>query len=181
MIEDYVVMGGKCAYGYNSNSMFFINFLAILIGPLQVWIVFLHFDKTWNYWSTFKITVAWSNMNRWNRRVRKLFHSHEKWYPTPPTLKYSSTCWNIGGRFISKKEGKDQELINPAPHLTQDTQDTKVESDNFTIRNHKLEPRGQLTPSRWPQGIKNRRARTTKTRQKQHKWSTKEAPPWNGQ
>ena len=26
-----------------------------------------------------------------NRRVRKLFHSHEKWCPSPPTLKYSST------------------------------------------------------------------------------------------
>ena len=32
------------------------------------------------------------------------------------------------------------------------------ENDNFTIRYHKRKPSGQPFSSRWPQGIKNRRA-----------------------
>ena len=42
----------------------------------------------------------------------------------------------------SKKEGKDQESIDTIKHHTW------WESDNFTIRYHKREPRGQPFPSR---------------------------------
>ena len=48
-------------------------------------------------------------------------------------------------RLISKKEGKDQDSIQSST-----TPDPKYqcESDNFTIRHHKREPRGQRFPNR---------------------------------
>ena len=49
-----------------------------------------------------------------------------------------------------KKEGKDQESIQSS---TTPDPGYQWESDNFTIRHHRWEPRGQLFPSRWPQGI----------------------------
>ena len=51
----------------------------------------------------------------------------------------------------SKKEGKDQKTIqfSTTPDLGY-----QLESDNFTIRHHKREPRGQPFPSRRPQDIK---------------------------
>ena len=56
----------------------------------------------------------------------------------------------------SKREGKDQESIQSS-----NTPDPgyQRESDNFTIRHHKREPRGQAFPSRRPQGI-NKQTRT---------------------
>ena len=45
----------------------------------------------------------------------------------------------------SKKEGKDQESINPS---TTPDPGYQWESDNFTIRHHKREPRVQPFPSR---------------------------------
>ena len=55
-----------------------------------------------------------------------------------------------------EKEGKDQESIQlsttPGPGY-------QWESNNFTIRHHKREPRGQPFPSRGPQGI-NKQTRT---------------------
>ena len=50
---------------------------------------------------------------------------------------------------ISKKEGKDQELIQSS--TTPDT-GYQWESNKLTNRSHKQEPRGQPFPSRWPQG-----------------------------
>ena len=50
----------------------------------------------------------------------------------------------------SKKEGKDQESIQS--NTTPDP-GYKWESDNFTIRHHKREPRGQPFHSRWPQSL----------------------------
>ena len=50
----------------------------------------------------------------------------------------------------SKKKGKDQESIQSS---TTPDLGYQWESDNFTIRHHKREPRGQLFPSRRPQGI----------------------------
>ena len=44
----------------------------------------------------------------------------------------------------SKKEGKDQESIQPS---TTPDQGYQWESNNVTIRHHKREPRGQLFPS----------------------------------
>ena len=61
-----------------------------------------------------------------------------------------------------KKEGKDQESSQSgtAPYLG-------WESNNFTIRHHKREPRGQLFPSRWPQSIdKQTRESITKKRKR---------------
>ena len=45
----------------------------------------------------------------------------------------------------SKKEGKDQESIQSS---TTPDPGYQWESDNFTIRHHKREPRGQPFPSR---------------------------------
>ena len=45
----------------------------------------------------------------------------------------------------SKKEAKIKNRNSQAP--------PRWERDNVTIRHHKLEPRGQPFPSRWPQGI----------------------------
>ena len=45
----------------------------------------------------------------------------------------------------SKKEGKDQELIQSS---TTPVPGYQWESDNLTIRHHKREPRGQPFPSR---------------------------------
>ena len=50
----------------------------------------------------------------------------------------------------SKKKGKDQESIQSS--ITPDP-GYQMESDNFTIRLHKREPRGQPFSSMWPQGI----------------------------
>ena len=47
--------------------------------------------------------------------------------------------------FQSKKEGKDQESIQLS---TTPDPGYQRESDNVTIRHRKLEPRGQLFPSR---------------------------------
>ena len=50
----------------------------------------------------------------------------------------------------SKKEGKDQELIQSS---TTPEPGYQWESENFTIIHHKREPRGYWFPSRLPQGI----------------------------
>ena len=50
----------------------------------------------------------------------------------------------------SKKEGKNQESIQSS---TTPDPGYQWESDNFTIRHHKLEPRAQPFPSRWPQSL----------------------------
>ena len=50
----------------------------------------------------------------------------------------------------SKKEGKDLESIQSS---TTPDPEYQWESDNFTIRCHKREPRGQPVPGRLPQGI----------------------------
>ena len=47
--------------------------------------------------------------------------------------------------ILSKKEGKDQESIQSS---TMPALGYQWESDNFTIRHHKREPRGQPFPSR---------------------------------
>ena len=54
--------------------------------------------------------------------------------------------WNVQ----SKKKGKDQKSIQSC---TTHDPGYRWESDNFTIRHNKWEPRGQPFPSRWPQGI----------------------------
>ena len=76
-----------------------------------------------------------------------------------------SKCYKeIFKGFKSKKEGEDQESIQPST-----TPDPRYqwESDNITIRHHKQEPRGQPFPSRWPQGINKQSAwKHNKTRQK---------------
>ena len=46
---------------------------------------------------------------------------------------------------LSKKEGKDQESIQSS---TIPDPGYQCESDNFVIRHHKREPRGQPFPSR---------------------------------
>ena len=48
-----------------------------------------------------------------------------------------------------RKVAKITNRYNIVPHLTQDT---TWESDKNTIKHHKREPRGQPSPSRWPQG-----------------------------
>ena len=73
--------------------------------------------------------------------------------------------------FQSKKDGKDQESIQSS---TTPDPGYQWESDNFTIRKHKREPRGHPFPSRWPQGIK-------KQMWQNEDRNTKEALPWNGQ
>ena len=64
--------------------------------------------------------------------------------------------------YQSKKEGKYQKSIQSSSTPDPGYQ---WESDNFTIRHHKRQPRGQPFPSRWPQGI-NKQTRT-KALQKQ--------------
>ena len=59
------------------------------------------------------------------------------------------------GRQQNKREGKDQESIQPS---TTPDPEHRWESDNVIIRHHKREPRGQPSPSRRPQGT-NRRER----------------------
>ena len=56
---------------------------------------------------------------------------------------YSEVLFSVTTQ--SKKEGKDQESINPS---TTPDPGYQWESDNFTIRHHKREPRGQPFPSR---------------------------------
>ena len=56
---------------------------------------------------------------------------------------YSEVLFSVTTQ--SKTEGKDQESINPS--TTPDT-GYQWESDNFTIRHHKREPRGQPFLSR---------------------------------
>ena len=77
----------------------------------------------------------------------------------------------------SKKKGKDHLSIQSS---TTPDQGYQWESNNFTIRHHKREvspfPAGDHKASI------NRRARKhNKHKTEKHKWSTKEAPPWNGQ
>ena len=53
-------------------------------------------------------------------------------------------------QWLSKKDGKYQESIQS--DCTPDPWH-QGESDNFTIRHNKREPRGQPFSNRWPQGI----------------------------
>ena len=53
-----------------------------------------------------------------------------------------------------KKKSTDQESIQSS---TTPDPGYQWESDNFTFSHHKREPRGQPFPSRWPQGIWDRR------------------------
>ena len=69
-------------------------------------------------------------------------------------------------RHEIKKKGKDQESIHSS--TTPDTE-YQCESDNFTIRHHKREPRGQLFPSRLPQGINKQTRMKAKHNQDKYK------------
>ena len=78
-----------------------------------------------------------------------------------------------------RKRAKIRNRYSQAPHLTQDTKG-KVTTSQLDITNESQEvspfPAGDHKAST------NRRAwKHNKTRQKKHKRSTKEAPPWNGQ
>ena len=53
----------------------------------------------------------------------------------------------------TKKEDKDQESIHSS---TTPDPGYQWESDNFTVKHHKREPRGQLFHSRWPKVSRNR-------------------------
>ena len=80
----------------------------------------------------------------------------------PGLLVPKSDILNTRLRGQSKKEGKDQELIQssttPGPGY-------QWESHKFTIRHHQREPKGQPFFSRWPQGINEQTQ--TKAKQKQ--------------
>ena len=52
-----------------------------------------------------------------------------------------------------KKEGKDQESLQSSTTPGPGYPGYQWESDNFTIRHNKREPRGQPFPNRWTQGI----------------------------
>ena len=71
-------------------------------------------------------------------------------------------------------------IQSSTPHLTQDT-NGKVTTSQLDITNESQEvspfPAGDHEVSL------NRRAHAsiTKNKTEKHKWSTKEAPPWNGQ
>ena len=81
----------------------------------------------------------------------------------------------------SKKGCKDQESIQLS---TKPDPGYQWESDKFTVRHHKREPRGQpFFPACDHKAHINRRTqRHSKHKtEKRHKTSTKEVPPWNGQ
>ena len=66
-------------------------------------------------------------------------------YTVKPVLNgYSQNDRKLTG-FQSKKEGKDQESIQSS---TKPDSGYQLESDNFTIRHHRQESRGQYFPSR---------------------------------
>ena len=78
-----------------------------------------------------------------------------------------------------RKIAKIRNRYNQVPHLTQDT---TWKSDKTIIKHPKREPRGvSLFPAGDHKAAMNRRESMTNTRQKKHKGSTKEVPPWNGQ
>ena len=66
-------------------------------------------------------------------------------------------------QYKSKKEGKDQELIQSS---TSPDQGYQWESDNLAIRHQNWEPWGKPFPSRLPQGITKKTRKHNKTRQK---------------
>ena len=77
---------------------------------------------------------------------------NEQMYLFYPKL-WPDTAWYILAirrKLENKKEGKDQESIQSS---TTPDPGYQCESDNFTIKHYKREPRGQLFPNRWPQGI----------------------------
>ena len=94
-----------------------------------------YFSKTWNDLFLYGIlkrvmTASWNLCKMWEKRN----HKHEG----------------------SKKDGKDQESIQSS---TTPDPGYQWEINKLTTRHHKREPRGQLFPSRWPQGI-NKQTRT---------------------
>ena len=72
--------------------------------------------------------------------------------------------WFWLGQGQSKKEGKDQELIQSS---TKPDPGYQWESDNVTNTHHKQEPRGQPFPSRWPQGINKQTCMKAKQNKKE--------------
>ena len=79
---------------------------------------------------------------RWNKAFQILKHTH-------------TGIW-IWPYYESKKKSKYQESIQSS---TPPDPGYQWESNNFTIRHNKREPRGQPFPSRWPQDI-NTQTRT---------------------
>ena len=88
--------------------------------------------------------------------------------------------WFLSGQIIARKKAKIRNQYNQATHLL--TQDTAWESDKNTIKHH-IQESQEVSP--FPAGdhkaAMNRQENITNTKHKQQKWSTKEAPPWNGQ
>ena len=83
----------------------------------------------------------------------------------------ATESWNI---LKVRKMAKIRNQYNPAPHLTKDT-NGKVTTSPIDITNESQEV--SLFPAGDHKTSINRRARKhNKTRQKYHKWSTKEAP-----
>ena len=98
------------------------------------------------HWATAPLQ---QNLGRWSGTSKLHLSLH---------LLISTTVWPI----LSIKEYKDQESMQSST-----TSDPRIqwESENFTIRHHKREPRGQLFPSRWPQGV-NKQTRARKHNKK---------------
>ena len=78
----------------------------------------------------------------------KVCTTQNSWEACPPAPTPCSNAFvyeHYVGHYESKTEGKDQESIQSS---TTPDQGYQWESDTFTIRHHKREPRGQPFPSR---------------------------------
>ena len=93
------------------------------------------------------------------RLINSIKHEHscKILYVNSCNVSYVKVAIYSQCHYKVRMSAKIRNRYNQAPHLTQDT-NGKWESDNFTIRHHKREPRGQPFPSRSPQGIDNRHA-----------------------
>ena len=79
-----------------------------------------------------------------------------------------------------RKRAKNRNRYNQAPHSTQDTNAEATTSQlDITNESQEASPHPQQVTTRNQQT--GAHESTTKTRQKQQKWSTQEAPPWNGE
>ena len=80
----------------------------------------------------------------------------DKDFSVPDDIDLWRSVWTRLYCYFINKEGKDQESIQLS---TTPDPGYQWEIYNFTIRHHKLEPRGQPYSSRWPNGI-NKQTRT---------------------
>ena len=124
------------------------------------------------------ISISWDVLEKWDK-ISKAKPPHIYTYEPPFRKSWICPCSHRNILMYSKvrKRAKIRNTYNQAPHLTQDT-NGKVTSSQQNITNESLEI--SPFPASDHKASTNRRAwKHNKTRQKYHKWSTKEALPWN--